>query len=96
MESGFRPSNSPAPGPGIDPDPPEAAGLTRPGGIALKKPDKNIQPKSEAEEKAAEEIQDEELDDVAGGALNLTGTIGTADLRSIRVSKDVRRIKKLP
>ena len=62
----------------------------------MKKPEKKTQPKSQAEEKSAEEIQDEDLENVSGGALNLTGTIGIADLRSIRRLTDIRRIKKLP
>lgn len=62
----------------------------------MKKPEKEIRPPTEAEEAQGDEVQDEELEDVTGGALDLTGTATTADLRSIRLSKRPGRIKKVP
>ena len=62
----------------------------------MKKPEKETPPPTETEETQADEIQDQELEDVTGGALDLTGTGTVADLRSIRLSKRPGRVKKVP
>ena len=61
----------------------------------MTKPDEKPTTQSEAEVDGEEQLKDEDLENVTGGALNLTGTGDIADLRSVRISKRPGRVKTI-
>ena len=52
-----------------------------------KKPDRKHQNASGKEQESTGELNDEQLDEISGGALGLTGIGGDAEVRPIRVGQ---------